>query len=837
MATKSISELNTAPDVETTDLFEIAQVDEDSLSGYKSYKQTLSSIADAIAKDIDQNTLQTTSKKLVGAINELAGKGLADLSDTNITSPTDKQALVYDEASGKWVNADIESGSLENLTDVGITNPEEGDVITYNSETEKWENKQSVIGNTSDDTPYLSRETNNGNRVGSKRVVKDLVGGSVVANQLANPQNYSEGGLTVTVNNGRVTINGSKPTTTYLKLNDNYLTIENHIYFLCSGDYIIYGNTRIYNDGGGLDIPNGANYAIQRATLNKYLYLRIAGIDTFDNVSLVPQVIDLTAMFGTTIADVLYSMEQATAGSGVALFRQLFPNDYYAYQTGSLVSVKPSAMVSGGKTYPISEVDLRGLLSLSNGKWVYDGDIRTCGGEITRKYGIVDLGTLDWYYTSSLQLFSASLTTAKLGNFTTGYESICAKYSSNFGKNIPSWNDIEDKTISIGCKYSSSTYLNVVVKDTSYTDATTFKTAMDGVYAIYILETPTTEYVPAFSEIQDATENGTESFTDARTFPMPVAHHTDYPYGELGDTIFDSLSQSNTTITYSEFLQMSDAQQLAFTGYVEDYASSGVPFLNLVSWSTGTDEEITAMVNAFYNNEITIDDIKSVWHVGDSRTITLSAMSATGVGESHRSQDVEMVILDFEHDDLTTAINGHTKSLVSLQQKDCLRDATVSDTDGINNTENGYMNSTNTNVGGWKSCARRTWCNSVYYNALPSAFKSLVKSVTKQTTEGSQSTTLEDTEDYAWLISEYELFGAQTHSANIEGSQYEYYKTESNRYKLPKWNSTDTTFTDVYRERSPYRLTNDRWCIILQNATPSYTTGSFGTGIAPAVCI
>ena len=71
MATKSISELTLAPDVVTTDLFEIAQADQSSASGYKSHKQTLGNIADAIAKDIDQNTLNTVNKKIVGAINEV----------------------------------------------------------------------------------------------------------------------------------------------------------------------------------------------------------------------------------------------------------------------------------------------------------------------------------------------------------------------------------------------------------------------------------------------------------------------------------------------------------------------------------------------------------------------------------------------------------------------------------------------------------------------------------------------------------------------------------------------------------------------------------------------
>ena len=52
-------------------------------------------------------------------------------------------------------------------------------------------------------------------------------------------------------------------------------------------------------------------------------------------------VIDLTSCFGSEVADYLYNLEQNTAGSGIALFRQLFPEDYYAYQTATLISSKP----------------------------------------------------------------------------------------------------------------------------------------------------------------------------------------------------------------------------------------------------------------------------------------------------------------------------------------------------------------------------------------------------------------------------------------------------------------------------------------------------------------
>lgn len=59
--------------------------------------------------------------------------------------------------------------------------------------------------------------------------------------------------------------------------------------------------------------------------------------------------IDLTQMFGSTIADYIYSLETANAGAGVAWFRKLFPKGYYAYNAGELISVKTSAHVTAGK--------------------------------------------------------------------------------------------------------------------------------------------------------------------------------------------------------------------------------------------------------------------------------------------------------------------------------------------------------------------------------------------------------------------------------------------------------------------------------------------------------
>ena len=86
--------------------------------------------------------------------------------------------------------------------------------------------------------------------------------------------------------------------------------------------------------------------------------------------------IDLTAMFGSTIADYIYSLEQSTAGAGVALFRQIFYKDYYAYNAGGTkVSVDS---VNGEPTCPNAQITF--------GQTIYGGEFDSVTGKLTSKY-------------------------------------------------------------------------------------------------------------------------------------------------------------------------------------------------------------------------------------------------------------------------------------------------------------------------------------------------------------------------------------------------------------------------------------------------------------------
>ena len=77
------------------------------------------------------------------------------------------------------------------------------------------------------------------------------------------------------------------------------------------------------------------------------------------------QLFDLTQMFGSTIADYIYSLEQATEGAGVAFFKSLYPNDYYAYDSGTSELVGDNLVyVDWSSLGTITE----GSLDVTNGK-------------------------------------------------------------------------------------------------------------------------------------------------------------------------------------------------------------------------------------------------------------------------------------------------------------------------------------------------------------------------------------------------------------------------------------------------------------------------------------
>lgn len=197
-----------------------------------------------------------------------------------------------------------------------------------------------------DKIPYLFRKSAGGNGV-----VEKIIGGTIVTNQMIENGDFSdglngwtilnEGASTITASNNEATITGD---TTY---NDGVVielqTTPGHIYYV-TASIKSTGNVRFY-DGQNIftdNITSSSDYKryehiISVGTLTSQFFILSKQSINAVNIKNV-MCIDITRVFGNG-AQYIYGLEQSTAGAGVAWFRTLFPNDYYAYDSGSLQSV------------------------------------------------------------------------------------------------------------------------------------------------------------------------------------------------------------------------------------------------------------------------------------------------------------------------------------------------------------------------------------------------------------------------------------------------------------------------------------------------------------------
>ena len=88
------------------------------------------------------------------------------------------------------------------------------------------------------------------------------------------------------------------------------------------------------------------------------------------------------------------------------------------------------------------------------------------------------------------------------------------------------------------------------------------------------------------------------------------------------------------------------------------------------------------------------------------------------------------------------------------------------------------FNSTNTNIGGWKESAMRTYVNETIYNALPTDLQNIVSSTKVISSHGSTSgETNFETQDKLYLLNSQEIWGSNDYDTSVGVSrQLDYYK-------------------------------------------------------------
>lgn len=241
------------------------------------------------------------------------------------------------------------------------------------------------------------------------------------------------------------------------------------------------------------------------------------------------------------------------------------------------------------------------------------------------------------------------------------------------------------------------------------------------------------------------------------------------------------------------------------------------------TWSTGTDAEIAEMVQ---KADAGLIDLKDYWAAGQERTVNLSAMAATGVGEAHAAQSATLVLMDSTCTGFTlatTTSGGKTKPDFIVGLKNCL-------------LEIGYINLSGSTENGWSGCARRTWCNDVFRPSIPVSLRGIFKQFKWKQGKGRVSSGLLETIDYFGLAPEKAIFGSVTYAQTDESAlyaQWDWYKTSTNRIKKLGDNGSN----NVWWECSPRSQYWADFCRVHSDGAASSTSASDANGLAPFGCI
>lgn len=563
-----------------------------------------------------------------------------------------------------------------------------GGATVYDSPTQNAEDGESysvdfnvsLTPTSTDTTPYLFKAVGD---VYGDRLEDKIIGGTVAWNQMVDTDinNFRNLNVSSSVTSGGIKV---------LSTSDN-TAFKGRVISLTTS-HVYLGGCAAKSDGTsevgcGFRSENGASITIGVSTLwsvpaTYERQLRMAkataDTDTFGimlrndtpsgNYGLFKdvQLFDLTQMFGSTIADYIYSLEQSQAGAGVAWFKKLFPNDYYAYNAGELLSVEglqshdtvgfnqwdeewevggyssangekvaqtttirstnaipvipnenyyvgvfgvgsiylfyydangnyvgnSGGYVSSGirtlpsnayqmrvqlnssygttynhdicinlsnptrngeyepykkYSYPLdSSLTLRGIpkLDASNNLY-YDGDEYTSDGKVKRKYGIVDLGTLDWTREESR--------TAGTYFFVTDMHSVPIYAVNDIVCNLitPLYVTKSAADIYFGTADDKSIGAwdggGIRIRDDSYTDTAAFKAAMSGVMLVYELATPTTKTATPYTNPQIVSKYGTIEYVTNSI--VPVGHKTTYLTRDIFGGYVDLIS-GKLVVTY-----------------------------------------------------------------------------------------------------------------------------------------------------------------------------------------------------------------------------------------------------------------------------------------------
>ena len=241
-------------------------------------------------------------------------------------------------------------------------------------------------------------------------------------------------------------------------------------------------------------------------------------------------------------------------------------------------------------------------------------------------------------------------------------------------------------------------------------------------------------------------------------------------------------------------------------------------------------DDLASIAQSISNNSSITNDTAEV------KVKLNGAENTIGVGDTITLDSKTVRILGFNHDELasSTAYGAATatgKAGISFEYVTILTSA--------------QMNSSDTNSGGWGSCALRSTLNGTTYSGL--SIKDKIKQVKKeyiQTYDSASSKTTSS--DYLWLLSCGEIWSSgynggvtRGYAIATEGSQYKYYKLGNPTYD----SSTDytkkpnTSSANNWWLRSPLYSSSRNFCFVNASGYCDGSHASSSDGVAPGFSI
>ena len=225
------------------------------------------------------------------------------------------------------------------------------------------------------------------------------------------------------------------------------------------------------------------------------------------------------------------------------------------------------------------------------------------------------------------------------------------------------------------------------------------------------------------------------------------------------------------------------------TGYDITFAPAYDPVFANNTW-----EQI---IEACHNNAV-----PDTWNVADNKPMTINGV------------DYQIDIIGKNHDDYS---DGSGKAPLTFQMHDCYADTK-------------QMNSTNTNNGGWTSCAMRSTHLPAILALMPTEVQNGIREVNKLTSAGSRSAAINTTADKLFLLSEIEIFSKVSDSNSGEGTRYDYYKAGNSKVKNRNGSASD------WWERSPKGSDPMFFCAVRFRGNAGYDGAMYARGVAFGFC-